>query len=166
MEIYSIKVSLNKCSINSSSGYTNIFGRETLPKSIVFPKVRVKYRNSGESEHNGITKSYDLKEAYLTEKNWAGASCGSAYFIICNTSYYSLYNKEGIYINRLNVKKVGELVSVMGDTFVTRTADGTERVWNADGSLREEHTLLDSQLPETKKNKILRKGEYIYGLKF
>ena len=95
MYIYSIKVSLRKCGINSSAGYKNIFGRETLPKSIRFPEVRIKYRNAGEIEYNGISQSYDLNLAGLTEKNWKGACCGANYFLISNTSSYFLFDKNG-----------------------------------------------------------------------
>jgi len=161
MDIYSIKVSLHKCGIDSSAGFTNIFGRNTLPKSIIFPKAKIKYRSPGEIKPNGISETYDLKDACLTENNWAGACCGSSYFIICNTSSYSIYDKNGIFIKRLYVKEVGELVSARALFFVTRTSDGIERLWSCKGDLKEENKLSAEQMLKLKKCKILRKGEYI-----
>lgn len=57
MDIFYIKVSLDKCGI---AGLTNIFGRESLTKSIIFPKVLIRYRYAGEIEYNGVSKTYDL----------------------------------------------------------------------------------------------------------
>lgn len=161
MDIYSIKVLFRKCGINSSAGYKNIFGRETLPKSIIFPQVRIKYRNEGVIEYNGISEYYDLKLAGFTEKSWEGACCGSNYFLISNASCYSLFDKNCTFIKLMYVKDVGILVRAEALFFVTRTSDGIERTWWGDGSLKEENTLSPEQMPELKKGKNLRKGEFI-----
>lgn len=161
MDIYSIKVLLRKCGINSSAGYKNIFGRETLPKSIILPQVRIKYRNAGEIEYNGFSEYYDLKLAGFTEKSWEGACCGNSYFLISNTSSYSLFDKNCTFIKRMEVKDVGILVRAEALFFVTLTSDGVERIWWGDGSLKEENTLSPEQMLELKDRKILRKGEFI-----
>lgn len=161
MDIYSVKVSLQKCGINSSSGFKNIFGRETLQKSILFPVIRVKYRNPDENEPNKISKTFNIERACLTEKNWAGACCGVNWFLVSNTSGYTLYDKKGTYIKRLIVKEVGEIVRVGDSCFFTQSSEGIVRLWLSDGSLKEEYKLTPEQMEADKKSRILRKGEYI-----
>lgn len=152
MEIYSIKVSLRKCGVATNA----IIRRQP----IIFPTVRVKYRNIGEAGYNGISKTYDLKDAGLTEKNWAGSCCGATYFIICNTWAYVLYDKGGTFIKSFPISEVGEIVSATSSFFVTRSSDGIERIWCGDGTLKEKHELSAGQISELKKCKILRKGEF------
>lgn len=158
MDVYSVKVSLKKY---RHTGYKNIFGRESLQTSIVFPVIRVKYRNSGENEPNGISKTFDLNRAGLTEKNWAGACCGVNWFLVSNTSGYTLYDKNGSFIKRLIVNEVGEITSVGDSCFSTQSLDGIVRLWGSDGILKEEYKLIPEQMAADKKCKILRKGEYI-----
>lgn len=97
----------------------------------------------------------------MTEKNWEGACCGSSYFLISNTSSYSLFDKNCTFIKCMYVKDVGTLVSAEALYFVTRTSDGIERTWWGDGNLKEEKTLMPEQMLELKNRKILRKGEFI-----
>lgn len=156
VNIYSVKVSLQKCGEST----WDIFGRK-IQKTLIFPIIRVKYRNPDENKPNGISKIFDLRRAGLTEKNWAGACCGVNWFIVSNTSGYTLYDKNGSFIKRLIVNEVGEITSVGDSCFSTQSLDGIVRVWGSDGILKEEYKLTPEQMAADKKCKILRKGEYI-----
>lgn len=158
MDIYSVKVSLQKCGEST----WDIFGRK-IQKTLIFPIIRVRYRNPGENEPNGISKTFDLQRAGLTEKNWTGACCGVNWFIVSNTSGYTLYDKNGSFIKRLLINEVGELVSIEDLCFSTQSSDGIVRVWCSDGSLKEEYKLTPEQIATNKICRIIRKGEYIKG---
>ncbi|MDE6378730.1 MAG: hypothetical protein K2K72_08305 [Duncaniella sp.] len=137
---------------------TNIYGRESLQKYIIFPRVRIKYRNVDSLEYNGISKTVDLKDAGLTEKNWAGACCGLNWFLVSNSSSYILYDLNGNFVKQLIISEVGELIGIGTRHFSTCTPDGIQRVWWEDGSLKDVIKLPD-EWPRKAKVKILRKGE-------
>ena len=157
MDIYSVKVSLQKCGEST----WDKFGRKTQ-KTSIYPIIRVKYRNENEIEYNGISKTYDLTAACLTEKNWEGACCGVSYFLISNTKSYSLYDINGIFIKRLYVKDVGTVIAVGASHFATLSSDGIGRLWGGNGNLIAEDTFTPDQMLELTKYKVLRKGEFIF----
>ena len=157
MYIHSIKVTLSK--IGMTPPLTNIYGRKSLQKYIIFPRVRIKYRNIDSLDYNGISKTVDLKDAGLTENNWAGACCGVTWFLVSNSSCYTLYDINGNFIKHLFISEVGELNGRGSRFFTTCTPDGTERVWWEDGSLKNEYKLSSDRIHKVN---VLRKGESMW----